>query len=936
MNLYRVVRLACWLGCAAVLWGCARGTAHPPGEVADVSVGTMLPASDPPTKAPPPPAIEDVFAMIEAGDVAGAMAALDAGVSPEAEDRHGTTLFFESIYEREPDIAKLLLDRGVDPNATRGEGANQQSAAHVGTMGGMTDTLRLLAERGAVLDAPSAAAAGEADRLAELLDADPSLMNQTWYFHPNSGERTLLALAALYGAVPSIQLLIERGADPREPQGDDFTALHMAAGWGRLEATRELLEHDPRPNRASEYGWTPMIVAASAGHDDVFELLLAHGGDYGLMAAAMRGDTQRLEELLADADLEVDAETGGSTPLMAAAARGHTEAVAMLIDAGANMEFVNDWEGSALARAAWSGHVDTVRLLLERGCDPDVGDSEDAYGRALHRAAWHGRLEIMTLLLDHGANIESVDNTRESALFFAVKQGQLEAAALLLDRGANVNATSEYGSTPLQSAAWHGHVAMAKLLLDHGANVNARTRHDGTPLHAAAKRGYFDLVELFLEHPVDMNILDVDQKTPLHFAVEPKRDPKRQADAYKIFDRLLAHGYHLEARSRAGYTVLHRAVHHGAAPDMMAHVLNAGALLEADTAKGYTALHLACFSRNAILVAALLEHGASVNVRDKEGRMPLHIVVNDTSERSRQIVAMLTKEGVEIDIYAAAQLGELDRVRELLRGDPTRLNEPGGGGRTLIQIAGWRGDLAMVEFLLDHDPPAEVDATGPGWHGWSALHSAAAGGHAEVAQRLLEAGADPNQRAGYGQSIIYSASMKGAPAVIRMLIDAGADVNVRTAYSRTPLMEAAENGYTQVVEMLLDAGAVIDAETKSGETALGQAVSRADVDTVALLLERGADVNLAGDDYSPALHDAASRGTPEMVKLLLEAGAEVNRLNERNDTAMDWALSNGKREAAAVLKEAGGKRGHEVLVEAEAAWEEPVPDEVGPGEPVAP
>jgi len=919
--------------CVVVAWWFVPGCAHRGGDAGQshtpqggqTGAWSTQAEDESASVAPPRPTVDAVMAMIEAGDAQGVAAALDAGVDVNAVDQHGKALLIESIHEREEDIAALLLERGADPDTRTSPRADAQSAAHVATMAGMTATLRALASRGAVLDAPSAAAAGDAYRLGALLDAEPGLMRKSWYFHPNSGERTLLGLASLHGAVPTIRLLIERGANPREPQGDDFTPLHMAAGWGHVDAVRELLEHDPRVNRATAWGWTPTNTAAGAGHDTVFGLLLERGGDYSLHCAAMRGDADRIKVLLAAGDVDPEAQLGGNTPLMAAAARGRLDAAQVLISAGARLDTANDYEGSALARAAWAGHADMVRLLLDSGCDPDVGDPEDPYGRALHRAAWQGRLEIMALLLDAGADTESVDNTEETPLFFAVKKSGYEAAKLLLERGANANARSEGGSTPLYAAVWEGDMAMAELLLEHGADLNTPTRHDGSPLHRAAQVGHAGMVRLFLRSPIDMGILDVDQKTPLHFAVEPKRDPQRQAQAYEVFDLLLAHGYSLEARSRAGYTVLHRAVHHGATPEMIAHVLNAGALLEADTAEGFTALHLACFARNPASVRVLLEHGASVNVRDKEGRMPLHIVVGDSSERAQQIVAMLGDEGVEVDVYAAAQLGELDRVRVLLRGDPTKLNAPGAGGRTLLQIAASRGDLTMVEFLLDHDPPAEVDSTGPGHHGWSALHSAAAAGHAQVVARLLAAGADPAQTGRYRQPMLFSACAKGDPEVIRLLIDAGADVNAPTAYTYTPLMQAAEYGHTVVIRMLLDAGAQVNARTKSGETALSEAVTHGRLEAAALLVEAGADVKLAGGDYSPVLHDAAAGGTPEMVRLLLEAGAEVNRLNERGDTALDWADGNDNREVAEVLKSAGGRLGHEVRRAAEQAEPEDGP-----------
>lgn len=879
---------------------------------------TTAPDTTPAAQSPPvlPPAWM-VIKWIEAGDLRAVRWSLDRGLPVESADEMGRPLLHHAIFHKHPEIVRLLLDRGADPDATHSGPHHIKLPAHYATTGGATEILHILVRAGATLDAPSAAAAGDASRLARLLDDDPALLEETWYFHPNSGERTLLGLASLHGAVPTIRLLIDRGMDPLEPNGDDFTPLYMAAAWGRAGAVRELLKHDPRVNRANEWGWTPIIVAASGKHDEVFDLLVEHGADYGLHAAALRDDVHRIDELLAgDKPVDLEAKVGDRTALMQAARKGHLAAATRLLDAGARMDHINTWHGPALSEAAWYGHVDMVKLLLDRGCDPDIGSPDDAYGRALHRAAWQGHLDIIKLLLDRGASLETVDNTRETPLFFAVKQDRLDAVALLLQRGAKVDARSEGRSTPLHAAAWQGHTRVAALLIEHGADVHAMSKHSGTALHIAANRGYRDLCELLLNHPPDRTLTDVDDKTPLHLVVEWKHTPARKADALATFDLLLARGYDLETRSRAGYTVLHRVIASRSDLDMVERVLEAGADINAVSDKGYTALHLATMHRAPEKVRVLLDHGATINVRNDKGLMPQHTVINDDGDAARQIMAMFEEHTLEMDIYAFAQIGDLETVRTMLRADPKAIHRPGAGGKRLLQIAAERGDLDMVEFLLKHRPAPKVDATTSGGSGWSALHAAAAAGHTEVVKRLIGAGADVNQAGRFRQAVLFSAAMHGNPEGVRMLIEAGADVNASNSYGYTPLMQAAEGGHTEAARLLLEAEARVHQTTRHGDTALSHALTRSgDLELVTLLIDHGADVNSDTDTYSPPLHDIAAHGSPELFELLIEAGAEVNRRNERGDTALDWALSNGNRRGAAVLQAAGGKRGHELTDE---------------------
>jgi ankyrin repeat protein len=91
----------------------------------------------------------------------------------------------------------------------------------------------------------------------------------------------------------------------------------------------------------------------------------------------------------------------------------------------------------------------------------------------LHRAARHDRVEIMTMLLDAGADINAVDEYRNTACHIATSWKSLDALKLLIERGANLGAVDSRGNSLLSIVAllYIGE-QFALLLLDAGAPVD--------------------------------------------------------------------------------------------------------------------------------------------------------------------------------------------------------------------------------------------------------------------------------------------------------------------------------------------------------------------------------------------------------------------------------------------------------------------------------
>jgi ankyrin repeat protein len=129
----------------------------------------------------------------------------------------------------------------------------------------------------------------------------------------------------------------------------------------------------------------------------------------------------------------------------------------------------------------------------------------------------------------------------------------------------------------------------------------------------------------------------------------------------------------------------------------------------------------------------------------------------------------------DLDVFEAAAIGDVDRLRALLDADPA--------------LAGaWSED------------------------GFTALHFAAFFGHPEAAKLLVERGADLEARSTNTQfaldaAPLHSASAAGQLEVCEVLLEAGADVNAVQHGGYTALLDAAANGNAELVALLLERGA---------------------------------------------------------------------------------------------------------------------------------
>ena len=146
------------------------------------------------------------------------------------------------------------------------------------------------------------------------------------------------------------------------------------------------------------------------------------------------------------------------------------------------------------------------------------------------------------------------------------------------------------------------------------------------------------------------------------------------------------------------------------------------------------------------------------------------------------------------------------------------------------------GNLTGLKQLIEDDPSL-VQARDT--KGFTPLIIAVYNHQPEIAQYLIEKGADVNAQDTAGNTALMGAAFKGYVNLAQMLIDAGADVNLRNGNGAPALTFAATFGQQQIAQVLLNKGALINLPDARGKTSYDHAVLQENEAMIALMKKYG-------------------------------------------------------------------------------------------------
>lgn len=405
----------------------------------------------------------------------------------------------------------------------------------------------------------------------------------------------------------------------------------------------------------------------------------------------------------------------------------------------------------------------------------------------------------------------------------------------------------------------------------------------------------------------------------------------------------------INSRDALGWSLLHYAAVRGDEA-VIRELLKRGADPKAIDLVEWSPLHYAIETTEQTKlkanIGALLQGGADVRMRGRDGTGPLHcaakkghtqatkqllsagayIEIRDNSRKTPLLWAARNGNGdtVQLLLDKGAFIGAQDDfgrtalhlavttgVINVLIANQIEIEAKDQYGRTALHLAVDRGDETIVRLLIEQHG-ANKDAKDN--YRRTALHLAALNGDIKMVQLLVEQyGAAKDARDNYQRTVLHVAVHNCHIEMVRQLLDHyGADTEARDNYQRTALHLAARNGDNTMVQLLIEQyGAEKDATDNYGRTALHLATRDRKEATVRLLVRRhGADMEVKDTYGRTALHLAARNSDEAIVRLLVEHYAVDKDVREKDGrTALHWAAQNNDEAIVQLLVEHGANKG---------------------------
>ncbi|XP_051819877.1 poly [ADP-ribose] polymerase tankyrase-1 isoform X2 [Antechinus flavipes] len=705
---------------------------------------------------------------------------LQMGANVHARDDGGLIPLHNACSFGHAEVVSLLLCQGADPNARDNW---NYTPLHEASIKGKIDVCIVLLQHGAdpnirntdgksALDLadPSAKAVltGEYKK-DELLEAARSgneeklmalLTPLNVNCHASDGRKsTPLHLAAGYNRVRIVQLLLQHGADVHAKDKGGLVPLHNACSYGHYEVTELLLKHGACVNAMDLWQFTPLHEAASKNRVEVCSLLLSHGADPTLVNCHGKSavDMAPTPELRERLTYEFK----GHSLLQAA-----READLAKVKKTLALEIINfkqpQSHETALHCAVASLHPkrkQVTELLLRKGAN--VNEKNKDFMTPLHVAAERAHNDVIEVLHKHGAKMNALDTLGQTALHRAALAGHLQTCRLLLSYGSDPSIISLQGFT----AAQMGNEAVQQILSE---STPVRTSDVDYRLLEASKAGDLETVKQLCS-PQNVNCRDLEGRhsTPLHFAAGYNR--------VSVVEFLLHHGADVHAKDKGGLVPLHNACSYGHYEVAELLVRHGASVNVADLWK-FTPLHEAAAKGKYEICKLLLKHGADPTKKNRDGNTPLDLV----KEGDTDIQDLLRGDAALLD---AAKKGCLARVQKLCTPENINCRDTQGRNSTPLHLAAGYNNLEVAEYLLEHG--ADVNAQDKG--GLIPLHNAASYGHVDIAALLIKYNTCVNATDKWAFTPLHEAAQKGRTQLCALLLAHGADPTMKNQEGQTPL-----------------------------------------------------------------------------------------------------------------------------------------------------
>ena len=222
----------------------------------------------------------------------------------------------------------------------------------------------------------------------------------------------------------------------------------------------------------------------------------------------------------------------------------------------------------------------------------------------------------------------------------------------------------------------------------------------------------------------------------------------------------------------------------------------------------------------------------------------------------------------------------------------------------LVRAAYW-ADISVVEFLLSVQSFPDSKTLD------ESLFAAVRGENLEVAELLLQRGADVKSSDEHGNTVLHNAVRLNSEAAVKLILDWCSNVDQTNKYGRTALDWACDERRTKIIQLLIDHGAQVNTSRAHGNSLLHLLASDFDIGNLFVLqrlIGLGVQINGRNEMGETPLHLAAKgSNSRDRILLLIASGAEIDSRTRNNKTPLHYAAEAGCNIPLEVLIEKGAQ-----------------------------
>ncbi len=279
------------------------------------------------------------------------------------------------------------------------------------------------------------------------------------------------------------------------------------------------------------------------------------------------------------------------------------------------------------------------------------------------------RKEIVKRLLDLGANVNARNAKGETPLSIATISFFPDIALTYIDHGADIDWKSKDGKNMMYLAAYAGSDKMIRILSEKGIDVNTRDDKGWTALHYAASWGSSRAVNPLINCGANINIKNKEGQTPVFltgsdmrlFCYAPMDKDNFPKGVIKAF---VDAGIPVKQSNEHKETLLHIAARY-CRLEAVQFLIDRGADISAKTKDGKTPLHYSMHNViNPEITKFLIQKGADVNAADNDGNTPMHYLSGYLPVPVEDTILLLIENGADINARNKAGKTRLDIAKE--------------------------------------------------------------------------------------------------------------------------------------------------------------------------------------------------------------------------------------------------------------------------------